>query len=204
MNLDRGWRLEAAKEAMISKKAFDVLDSATGTGDLAFAVYDEALVRGKRVRITGTDFVKEMLDLAVEKAAGTGRGPIRFLLRDSLRRGFASGSFDVITTGFALRNFDSVKSFLHEAYRLLKPHGRLVVLEMAMPDRPAQRLQFSIYSCFVRFVSIFAGSEYGWLVDSIKRFDKSALVKDTRGVGFKRIRLRSLRSGVAYLLIAEK
>lgn len=204
MNMDKGWRKAAAREAMLDRKSFRVLDSASGTGDLAFAIYDAALADHKEVSIVATDFVKEMLDIAAEKARRTGRDSIRFLTRDSLKTSFASGSFDVVATGFALRNFDSIGDFLAESHRLLSPRGRLVILEMAMPDAAAQRLAFSLYSLFMRFISIFAGHEYSWLVDSIKEFDKKALLASTRKAGFGNIRIRPLRSGVAYLLIAEK
>ncbi len=204
LDMDKGWREAAAEEAMLGRKSFRVLDSATGTGDLAFAVYDEARNEGKSVRMTATDFVREMLDIAVEKAKRTKRAPIDFRLVDSLKTGFRSGSFDVVITGFALRNFDSVDRFLAEAYRVLSPRGRLVILEMAMPDLPAQRLRFALYSYVMRFASIFAGKEYGWLVDSIEAFDKKALKASVRRTGFRSVRMRSLRSGVAYLLVADK
>ncbi len=203
MGVDRKWRKEAAREAVLSKRSFTVLDSATGTGDLAFAVYDLAKARGKNVRIIGTDFVREMLDLAVEKARDSGRR-IDFRIGDSLKTGFKNGTFDVITTGFSLRNFDSVERFLAESHRILKRGGRLVILEMAMPDDPWQRSKFRLYSYFIRFVSIFADKAYTWLVESISEFDKKALVASARTAGFKRIRMRSLPSGVAYLLVAEK
>ncbi len=203
MGVDRKWREEAAREAMLNKRSFTVLDSATGTGDLAFAVYDLAKARGKSVRIIGTDFVKEMLDLAVGKARDSGR-KIDFRIGDSLKTGFKGGTFDVITTGFSLRNFDSVERFLAESHRILKHGGRLVILEMAMPDDPWQRTKFHLYSYFIRFASIFSDRAYTWLVESISEFDKHALVKSAKATGFKRIRIRSLPSGIAYLLVAEK
>ena len=204
MNLDIRWREEAAKEAMLDKKSFTVLDSATGTGDLAFAVYDTARRMKKKVRITGTDFVQEMLDVGVAKAKESGRGSIKFKIGDSLRTGFGNSSFDVITTGFSLRNFDSVERFLRESHRILKKGGRLVILEMAKPEDSTELLKFQIYSYFIRFVSLFADRAYSWLVDSINEFDKQALVCQARKTGFRRIKLKSLPSGVAYLLVAEK
>jgi demethylmenaquinone methyltransferase/2-methoxy-6-polyprenyl-1,4-benzoquinol methylase len=206
MGIDRKWRLEAAREAMrgmIGKKSFRVLDSATGTGDLAFAVYDLAEASGRKVKIMGTDFVKEMLDIAIEKARDSGRR-IDFKIGDSLRTGFKSGSFDVITTGFSLRNFDSVESFLAESHRILKRGGRLIILELALPDDPRQRTYFRIYSYFIKFASLFAGKEYVWLAESISKFDKKKLLRSARATGFKRIRMRPLPSGVAFLLVACK
>ncbi len=204
MDADREWRHDAAKEAMLPKRSFVVLDSATGTGDLAFAVRDLALLKGKRVRLIGTDFVAQMLEIAKKKAREAGIEDIDFRLSDSLRTGFKSGSVDVVTTGFSLRNFDDVDKFLVESYRILKKGGRLVILEMAMPDDRVERMKFNVYSYFIRLASLFSDRAYSWLVESIKEFDKHALVVNTRRAGFKGVRMRSLRSGVAYLLTAEK
>lgn len=204
MGIDRKWREEAAKEAILDKRSFSVLDSATGTGDFAFAIYDLAEEKGKRVRITATDFVKKMLYQAVKKAGRSGRNGITFGIGDSLRTGFSNGSFDVVATAFSLRNFDSTDAFLRESYRILASRGRLVVLEMAMPDEPSQRRFFDAYSYFMRLSSVFAGREYSWLVDSIMKFDKHLLAGKTRAAGFRRVRLKPLASGIAFVMVAEK
>ena len=202
--IDIGWRDEAAKEAVLGKKSSFVLDSATGTGDLAFAVCKLAREKAKKVKIEGTDFVPQMLEIARMKAERMGMSGVSFKLEDSLRTKRKAGSVDVITTGFSLRNFDDVPAFLSESHRILRENGRLVILEMALPDRATDRLKFRLYSYFIRFMSLFADSAYNWLVDSINRFDKHALVERTRTAGFRNVKLRELRSGVAFVMTAEK
>lgn len=204
MGIDVEWRDDAAKEAMLGKKAFSVLDSTTGTGDLAFAVYRQAVKRGKKVRIFGTDFTPQMLEIAKEKAKQMGIKAISFRLGDSLKTGYKNNSFDVITTAFSLRNFDDVGAFILESRRILKSNGRLVLLEMALPDKPMQRFKFRTYSYFLRFMSLFTDPAYNWLVDSINKFDKHALAEKVRASGFRHVRMRELDAGVAFLLTAEK
>jgi demethylmenaquinone methyltransferase/2-methoxy-6-polyprenyl-1,4-benzoquinol methylase len=189
---------------MLSRRSFSVLDSATGTGNLAFAVYENAREKGKLVKVEATDFVPQMLAIARAKAKRMGIDAIRFKTSDSLKTSYKNNSFDVITTGFSLRNFDDVNRFLSESHRILRRNGKLVILELALPDRTMQRLNFRIYSYFIRFTSLFAGRAYNWFVDSINNFDKHALRVRIRNAGFKNVRMRELASGVAFLLTAEK
>ncbi|MCL5239146.1 MAG: class I SAM-dependent methyltransferase [Candidatus Marsarchaeota archaeon] len=205
LGTDRGWREEAAREAMLPRRRFVVLDSATGTGDLAFAIYNLASRRGKKVKIIGTDFVKQMLDIAEEKSRKAGIKGIEFRMGNSLRPRSRSGSIDVITTGLSLRNFDDVGRFLRESHRILKKGGRLVVLEMALPDDPLMRAGFRIYSSILMgLAGVLVDGAYFWLLGSINRFDKKALVRKADAAGFRHVRLRPLPLGVAFLLIAEK
>ncbi len=205
MGTDYGWREEAAKEMMLDKNKFSVLDLATGTGDLAIAVYGLAKARGKQGSIEGSDFTPAMIALAKQKIRKMNIQEIKFKVGDAIKTGYKTKSFDVVTSGFALRSMDSLDDYISESYRILKKPGRMVLLEMAKPNDKSQRLFFAFYSNFIRFTSIFSDREaYNWMLYTVNRFNKKKLVSMARTAGFKKIKLRSLASGIAFLLIAEK
>ncbi len=211
LNLDKQWRHEAALEALLHSRRYRVLDVATGTGDLAIEVGRIASENGKEVSIMGSDFNKEMLGLAREKILKAGAGNISLELSDALRMPSSSGSFDVVTSAFALRSFEfggkrsRLDLFLSESYRVLRKKGKLVLLEMALPDRKTERALFTAYTTVMRIISSFADrAAYSWLIETIRGFDKNGLSRSLRAAGFRKIRIRSLSSGVAFIATAYK
>ena len=95
--------------------------------------------------------------------------------------------------------------FLSETYRVLKPGGRAVLLDMALPSKPSERMFFRIYSHFMRFVGFFVDNEtYGWLVKTISKFDKEKLKSMMAEKGFKNVSITELKSGIAYMAYGEK
>lgn len=211
-NFDKLWRSEAAKESLLPKMRYDVLDVASGTGDLAIAVSRSATSNGKQVKIFAYDFNKDMLDLADLKFSKMGIRNIKNELGSAFRIRHKSGSFDVITSGFALRSFanskdekNGLKKFLAESHRLLRPGGKIVLLDMAMPDDPLQKAFFSVYSHVMLSIgSLVEGDTYAWLVRTIKEFDKKRLAKLMSSAGFKNVRVRNLPSGIAFIASAER
>lgn len=131
--LDRGWRRRAIDAAGIGRGDV-VVDVACGTGDLA------TLAAASGAHVVGVDFSAGML------AHARGRGVAASLVRgDATALPVASGAADAVTCGFALRNFTAIPPVLAEAARVLRPGGRLVVLEVATPDAPVQRLLHRVY-----------------------------------------------------------
>jgi demethylmenaquinone methyltransferase/2-methoxy-6-polyprenyl-1,4-benzoquinol methylase len=184
--LDRRWRAEAAREAISGKGGHRVLDLATGTGDLAIAVYNEAKTRGKKVDITATDFSREMLDLAIAKSKKAGIDSINFRMGDSVNTGDRDRSFEVVTSGFSLRSYEDIGAFLYEVHRILEVGGRFVFLDLAYPDRLWQRLLFRAYSKVILFFGMFVDEKaYAWLVSSMMRFNKKAFLEKVRAKGFR-------------------
>ncbi len=201
LGIDIGWRKEAAKEAMIDKSEFKVLDLATGTGDLALAINKQAKRQDKKVYIVGTDFNKPMLNHAKQKSKGISN--MRFAIGDALDIKYPDSSFDVITTAFSLRNFDNLGTFSKEMKRVLKKGGKFVLLDMA---RPENNQVFTIgYFKVISFVgsSVNPGA-YRWLTSSIWAFDKQKMVSMLKKHGFKDIKLRNLRSGIAFIITGRK
>ncbi len=169
--LDRRWRRRAVRELSTSNFQLSILDVACGTGDLTL----DLLRRGHRV--TGVDLSEQMLALARRKAA-----PARFQLADAEALPFADASFDAVTCAFGIRNFVHLEKGLGEMLRVLKPGGRLVLLELATPDSPLLR---PFYDLYARRVIPLLGrllarnrQAYTYLPASIERFPKGQAFLD--------------------------
>jgi demethylmenaquinone methyltransferase/2-methoxy-6-polyprenyl-1,4-benzoquinol methylase len=211
-NFDRSWRSKAAEETLIPKDEYSVLDVAAGTGDLSIAVDRIARKKGKKAKVYAYDFNKDMLALAKEKFGEEGLENIKIEHGNAFDIRHKTGSLDVVISGFALRSFryskdgrKGLQKFISESYRVLKPKGKVVLLDMAMPDNMLQRAFFSVYSVPMLIMGSFVDRyTYAWLVRTIKSFDKKMLVSMINSTGFRNTKIRSLRSGIAYLVTAEK
>ena len=170
--LDQRWRVRAARIALAqSNPAPRVLDLATGTGDLAFAL----LQINPRARVVGLDLTREMLERATEKTQRAGIHPTPSLLNsDTLDLPFADNTFDAITSGFMLRNLVNLERGFAEMVRVAKPHAPIVALEITRPRLPLWREFFNLY--FYRLTPILGGTitgdfaAYRYLPASLTRF----------------------------------
>lgn len=140
LGVHRGWR-RAAVRLSAAGEGDRVLDCATGTGDLALA-FKRAV--GDRGLVVGTDFCAEMLAPAPAKARKAGLD-VRFEVADALALPFAPGSFDIASIGFGIRNVDDPLACLREMARVVRPGGRVVVLEFGQPAGAFGAL-FRLYS----------------------------------------------------------
>ena len=125
------WRATAVRLSGATEGSA-VLDCATGTGDLALAFKRQV---GEPGRVVGTDFCKEMLDGAPPKAAKAGL-KVEFQVADALALPFGDDQFDVASIAFGIRNVDDPVKCLQEMARVVKPGGRVVVLEFGQPRGP--------------------------------------------------------------------
>ena len=126
------------------------LDLATGTGDIAFALH----ARGAHV--VGLDITKRMIEIARAKREPK-RLALHFLVADMVALPFANASFDLITTGYGLRNVPDLTGAIDEILRVLKPGGRVLSLDF---NRPAHRFVRSLYLNYLTFL----GGALGWLL----------------------------------------
>jgi demethylmenaquinone methyltransferase/2-methoxy-6-polyprenyl-1,4-benzoquinol methylase len=138
--LHHRWRARAADLARL--RAGDrALDVATGTGDLAIELTRRVSPGGE---VVGSDFAEAMLDRARAKAAGLRCAP-RFEWGDALRLPYADDTFDAATVGFGARNFEDLDRGLEEMCRVVRPGGRVVVLEITTPTRPPLSLFYALW-----------------------------------------------------------
>lgn len=187
--LDRRWRRITA-EAVV-RPGDRVLDACCGTGDLALA---DARAGG---RVTGLDFSEPMLQRARKKDES-----IAWVRGDLLSLPFADQSFDSATVGFGVRNVADVERALSELRRVLRPGGRLAILEITRPSgllRPFYRLWFDgLVPLAGRLLP--GGSAYAYLPASVRRFpgphDLAELVERA---GFEDVRYRLFAGGIVAL-----
>jgi demethylmenaquinone methyltransferase/2-methoxy-6-polyprenyl-1,4-benzoquinol methylase len=187
--LDRAWRRLAA-QAVVQPGA-RVLDACCGTGDLALAAEREGGV------VTGLDFSGRMLDRARRKSRS-----VTWVQGDVLALPFPDGSFDAVTVGFGVRNVDGIEAGLAELRRVLRPGGRLAILEITRP-RGLLRPFFTLW--FERVVPLLGrvlpgGAAYTYLPASVRRFpgaeDLAALMERA---GFGDVQFRLLGGSIVAL-----
>jgi demethylmenaquinone methyltransferase/2-methoxy-6-polyprenyl-1,4-benzoquinol methylase len=198
LNIDKRWRRVVAGKLsdVLSRKDAAILDIACGTGDLSLELY-----RNARGTIVGTDFCHPMLVRAVVKARGAGAA-ISFVESDALDLAFPDGHFDALTIAFGLRNLANFEEGLIEMRRVLKPGGKLVILEFSSPVVPGFRQLFNFYfsSVLPRIGGAVSGSRqaYEYLPNSVRKFpDQKALLQMLREVGFENADYQNLTGGIA-------
>lgn len=197
-NIDKRWRKLVRNEltSILADSKSTVLDVACGTGDLAIELGTHA-----EAHICGTDFCRPMLDLAAAKSRHEGLA-ITYIEADALQLSFADESFDAVTIAFGLRNLANLGSGLAELRRVLKPAGRLVVLEFSSPVIPGFRELFRFYFSRVlpRIGGLVSGSRgaYEYLPESVSKFpDQKELVRQMTAAGFHEVRFSNLTGGIA-------
>lgn len=204
-NVDRRWRRLVAKtlSATLADRDAQVLDVACGTGDLSITLSESG-----EARIVGLDFCRPMLDIAATKASKSGLS-LPFVEGDALDLPFADRSFEAATIAFGLRNLASVESGFKELLRILKPGGRVAVLEFSKPTTPVLRSLFRIY--FTKALPLLGGlisgskSAYQYLPDSVSRFpDQDELSSVMTQAGFENVSFRNLTGGIAALHVGTR
>jgi demethylmenaquinone methyltransferase/2-methoxy-6-polyprenyl-1,4-benzoquinol methylase len=204
-NLDRSWRRAAARRLPEGGRG-RVLDLCGGTGDLSVE-----LVRRDRARlVVCCDFAHPMLVLARRKFAKKGLADRCLVLEgDGLRLPFADGAFDAVTIAFGIRNLDGLDSGLREMLRVLRPEGRLVVLEFS---RPSGRLFSRLYSFYLNRLLprmgdglTGGGGAYGYLSRTIADFPEPALLAGRiREAGFAACEWTPLTGGIVSIHSGQK
>ena len=204
------WRRKAVKLAKSNKDA-RLLDMCCGTGDLAFCFARHSGI-GEAV---GCDFSEEMIRLAQRKEDKLARKgklanvQFNWQTADCTDTGFESESFDVISCGFGVRNMADLDAGLAEMHRLLRPGGKVCILEFTLPECIVCR---SLYLLYLRYILPILGgiitsrlSAYRYFADSILDWVKKVeLEKSLEAAGLKKIQTRSLSKGIAKVYVFEK
>ena len=199
------WRREALKA--INKYSHNhILDIATGTGDFAILAHD--ILRPNK--INAVDISAGMMEVGKQKAKENGlENVISFEQMDCADMSFSDNSFDTVISSFGVRNFEDIDKSFQEVYRVLKPGGVYMFIELTIPEKAPMK---NIYKCYTEYLMPFLSetiaieeNSYNYLPDSINAFpqgrDMMLILKKN---GFKRIRLRRLTLGITTLYIAEK
>jgi demethylmenaquinone methyltransferase/2-methoxy-6-polyprenyl-1,4-benzoquinol methylase len=203
--IDVWWRHVTVRRAP-PPPAGAILDVCTGTGDLALA-YARAAAPG--VRIVASDFCRPMLDRGVEKARAAGKN-VEWIEADAQDLPFPTGTFDLVTVAFGLRNIADTARGLAEMGRVLAPGGRLAILEFSLPRNALVR---GGYLWYFRRVLPFLGNAvarnrsdaYTYLNKSVEEFPSGArLAELVRAAGFDRVEMIPLTFGIATLTLATR
>jgi len=205
LGTDRLWRRRAINIIGRNISPKQILDVATGTGDLAIAA-----LRLKPEKITGIDISGKMLELGREKISDRGLDDkIELLQADSEAIPFGDGSFDAATCAFGVRNFSSPLKGLTEICRVLKPGGMIMVLEFSKPSYfPLKQLYFFYFRRILplmgRIISGDAGA-YTYLPESVMSFPEGGrFVEILSEAGFCRCGYSRLSGGIATIYYAFK
>lgn len=203
--VDKLWRRRVVR-LVRRMKPRRVLDLATGTGDLAIALARR--IRG--VQVLGVDLSEQMLDRARSKVSACGLDERVVLAQGEAERlEAADDTFDVVTVGFGVRNFEDLEAGLREIARVLRPGGRAVILEFSTPANPLFRRIYGFYSH--RLLPVVGGMvskdrrAYEYLPASVDEFPAPARFLETLSeAGFVRCRARSQSWGIAHIYIGTK
>ncbi|MBM2815419.1 MAG: ubiquinone/menaquinone biosynthesis methyltransferase [Ignavibacteria bacterium] len=201
LGIHHQWRRKAVQLAQPGIGS-SILDCAAGTGDFAIEFKRQT---GKESRIIAVDFCEEMVELGRKKSKEK-KLDIQFETADILKLRFGDNSFDIASIAFGIRNVDSIEKCLLEIARVVKPGGKIVVLEFGMPYMPMYYL-FLFYSRVIIPIlgNIFAGdkSAYDYLQSSALKFpcreQFTSIMEQTRC--FSESRYFPLSSGIAYVYI---
>lgn len=142
LNIDKLWRSRSLTE-IVDGSTQQILDVACGTGDSTIAI---AKAAGSGSRVTGVDISEGMMSLVMRKAAHEGvHDRIRLKMADAEDLPFEDGAFDRVTCQFGIRNFEHKELALKEFLRVLKPGGKVVILELSVPRQPFVRRCYDLY-----------------------------------------------------------
>lgn len=203
--IDVRWRKKAIKQlAVLHPKT--ILDVATGTADVA--IMASAILKPKK--ITGIDISDGMLDLGRKKIEKLGlQNTIELLNGDCETINFIDDSFDAVTVAFGVRNFENLEKGLGEIKRVLKPGGKLVILEFSKPQKQAVKIMYNLYMKFIcpTVGKIFSKNRnaYQYLDESIQKFPEGKYFTSILdNLGYKNTYTKPLSLGICSIYCGEK
>ena len=207
LGVDRRWRRRALCEIITPDRPQQILDIACGTGDFSLAIAHRMHPAG---RVTGLDLSEGMLAVMEKKVEKAGlQERISCLQGDSEAMPFADGSFDVVTIAFGIRNFEHREAALAEILRVLRPGGRLVILELSVPENKLLRGCYNLY--FKHFVPWIGGiisgdkAAYRYLPASVQRFPgRREWTATMVRCGYTDVRHKAFTCGLCRMYVGEK
>ena len=203
MGMDRSWRRKTVG-LLNPFEGGRYLDIGTGTGDLVFEILHQAA----QVRVDGIDPAEQMLAVARAKAEARSAGDaVSFFYADAVDLPMESETYDGIVSGFCFRNIEHRQKALEQMLRVLKPGGKLVILEATYPANGLVRFGYKLYSPLVPLIGrlLGGGAAYKYLVDSIEDFLKPKRVADMfAAAGFVHVQCQPLTLGSVCIFSGNK
>ncbi len=205
LNIDKGWRKKAVREIVDSEEPLTILDVACGTGDFTIEIAKKA---AKGSRITGIDLSEGMMKVGREKIEAAG-------LQATLEAGdcealtYADNTFHRVSVGFGVRNFEHLELGLREMCRVLKPSGKLVILELSVPTNPFIRWCYKLY--FLNILPAIGGmvsgnrGAYEYLPASVLHFPApDKFIAMMREAGFAQVKHKAFTFGICRMYVGIK
>lgn len=205
LNIDKGWRRKAVKEIADSAKPLKVLDVACGTGDFTIEIARKA---AEGSSIIGIDLSEGMMKVGREKLKAAGiDATLEYGDCEALT--YPGSSFDRVSVGFGVRNFEHLEIGLKEMYRVLKPGGKLVILELSVPSNPVIRWCYKLY--FLKILPAIGGwvsgnrGAYKYLPASVLHFPApDKFIPMLKEAGFGDVRHKAFTLGICRMYVGIK
>lgn len=207
LDIDKTWRLRALRQIVEKDKKQEILDIACGTGDFSIAIARKA---NPETKVHGLDLSAGMLEVMKEKVTKLGLDS-RIVAEqgDSEKMSYADNSFDRVTIAFGIRNFEHREVALREILRVLKPGGRLVIIELSVPENPVIRWCYNLY--FTKILPLIGGSisgdnaAYSYLPASVLKFPgKKEWMATMSGCGYANVTHKAFTLGICRMYTGEK
>lgn len=205
LGFDKGWRRKGIAYLRPFSPA-TILDIATGTGDLAISMQKKL----KADRITGADISEGMMEVGRQKVARAGlANHIVFEQQDCTALTYSDNSFDAVTAAFGVRNFENIEQGIAEMYRVMKPGGHLMILELSSPEHFPMKQLYRIYSkTIIPTIGRLLSKEkaaYSYLPASIKVVPQGKVMTDLLSrKGFTEAGVQTFTFGICSLYTATK
>lgn len=205
LNVDKGWRKIAVRQIIDTDAPLRILDVACGTGDFLIEIAEKA---NKESLLQGIDISEEMMKIGREKIKKHGF-TAKLEQADCEALPFDNDTFDRISVGFGVRNFEHLSLGIKEMCRVLKPNGKLVILELSVPTNPFIRWCYKLY--FLKILPAIGGwvsgdkGAYKYLPASVLKFPAPPVFIDImKEAGFKTVIHKPLTLGICRMYIGLK
>ena len=205
LNIDKGWRRKAVKDIADKDSPVKVLDVACGTGDFTIEIARKVAVGSE---VIGVDISEGMMEIGKEKILKAGVAA-EMSVADCEALPYDQNTFDRIAVGFGVRNFEHLDLGLREMCRVLKPDGKLVILELSLPSNRLVRGCYMLY--FQKILPMVGGflsgdrGAYEYLRTSVLRFPApDKFIEMLKSAGFEQVEHRPLTFGICRMYICHK
>ena len=205
LNIDKSWRRKAVKEIADTAEPLNILDEACGTCDFTIEI---AKGSPQGSKVTGIDLSEGMLQIGREKCRKEGI-TAELQTGDCEAMPYDEGTFDRVGVAFGVRNFENLPKGLTEMLRVLKPGGKLVILELSIPRNPIIRWGYKLY--FLKILPAIGGwvsgnrSAYEYLPSSVLRFPApEKFMEMMQEAGFEQVRKKSFTMGICHMYLGIK